>query len=206
MCDSANSINGYLTAVDLDNARKYARMQILYNQAKKYKDKIVWIDKNSDGSSTYYCPPGLDCKDGYVRIATSDECYNNSNFNKELGPVNGYYLEWHSDKGVPNEGQCYLANPTFRKMCESGNFDKSDKGVDGLYYDLYSGRCFITDTYCHNTGQLSYVKPSPDAIPDYIINRHNAGGSCDLTGGQKALDFIFGDTIAKGLLGGKCFK
>jgi hypothetical protein len=236
MCDAVDAVTGYLTSIDMQNAQKYARMKILYEQTQKYKGKLAWIDTNGDGSPTYYCPPGLtDCKDGYARIAYKTECENisvsdiqdieNENAN------NGYYLEWRTgndnqgnkiDPTSPEaetNGQCYRASAKFRSQCNSGNFSGDDKNhappVPGLYYDNNTGRCFITQQYCQNIGDLTYNPPSNN-IPEYIrkmsrpgddgIDGIGFGGSCDMNGGQKFADYIFGDTVARGVFGGKCFK
>jgi len=206
MCDTAGAINGYYTPTDMKNATTYARMKILYERVLKYPNKIIWVDNNADGSSSYICPPNLTCKDGYVRIANETECSSLSNKStEEENADNGYYLEWRSKNPSSGEGQCYRGNSKFRKSCELGNFANDETyPVKGLYYDTYSGRCFITPEYCSNIGEKGYIEPT-DNIPDYIRQK-NYGGSCELSGSQKFLDFIFGDTFAKGIIGGKCFK
>lgn len=235
MCDAPGALTGYFTSVDMQNAQKYARMKILYEETQKYKDRLKWVDSNSDGSPNYYCPPGLtDCKDGYVLFSNRKECQSVSNLNQfrdnsnlEENANNGYYLEWRArdDNGLPidpnspgaeTNGQCYRASGKFRVECEEGNFGDDKKySVDGLYYDNNTGRCFITQKYCGNIGDLKYNPPS-DNIPPYIRAMKNCnngkcddygyGGSCDMNSGQKFADFLFGDTVAKGLFGGKCFK
>lgn len=212
MCES--SIKGYLTSNDVKNAEKYARMKIMYEMANSphYQDKLAWIDTKRDGTSTYICPPDMECKDGYFRIKTQAECSRLSNFsqymnseNPEPGPVNGFYLEWKKDKdGI---GQCYLGNADFRKMCMTGNFDPSSENFgknivvnNGLRYDENTGRCLITQKYCDSTGQFGYNTPDPrnPLSPN--------GGECTLSTGQKWVDFFFGTTVSRGLYGGKCFK
>jgi hypothetical protein len=214
MCDSSSSIKGYITSTDVRNAEKYARMKIMYemSQLPEYQDKLEWVNLKNDGTSTYLCPPGLTCKEGYFRIKTKNECNRLSNFAQymnseepEPGPDNGYYLEWRNDNdGV---GQCYLGNPDFRKTCMTGNFDPASpnygKGVilnNGLRYDENSGRCLITRKYCDSTAQYGYKEPDSRSplYPD--------GGSCDLSAGQKWVDFFFGTTVSRGLYGAKCFK
>jgi len=222
MCDTAGAISGYYTPKDMQNARIYARLSIMYDRVSKYPN-LKWIDTNVDGSPNYNCPPGLTCKDGYVVIANEDECNRMSNesidVDIEENADNHYYLEWRSKDG-PNsagKGQCYRGNKRFRKMCESGDFvgDGKTAPVNGLYYDTYSGRCFITPTYCGNVGDLKYDSPSDSDpnIPSYLKNKldkngnpYSIGGVCDMNGGQKFADFIFGQTVARGIFGGKCFK
>ena len=232
MCDAPGALTGYFTSVDMQNAQKYARMKILYEETQKYKDRLKWVDSNSDGSPNYYCPPGLtDCKDGYVRIANKTECQNISvSDNQDIDDENadnGYYLEWRTGNDnngnkidpkssqAETNGQCYRANARFRKQCKSGNFseDGSVSPVPGLYYDDNTGRCFITQKYCKHIGDLSYGPPS-DKIPEYIRKMRYSddddgagfGGYCNMNGGQKFADFIFGETVARGVFGGKCFK
>ena len=233
MCDAPGALTGYFTSVDMQNAQKYARMKILYEQSQQYKDKLKWVDSNSDGSPNYYCPPGLtDCKDGYIVFANKTECQSISNLqqfrddsNPEENADNGYYLEWRTNdnkidpnsKKAETTGQCYRASGKFRLQCEQGNFaDDKKYPVEGLYYDNNTGRCFITQKYCKHTGDLKYNPPANN-IPSYISsmkycdNQGNCddygyGGSCDMNGGQKFADFLFGETVAKGVFGGKCFK
>lgn len=217
MCDSVGSVKGPKTQKDLSNAFKYASMKILYNKVKNYPN-LSWVPTNEDNSPTYYCPSGLTCLDGSVRINSKQECDKLSNFDQYKGdnpdpsPDNGFYLEWRPDSlnDINGSGNCYLGSPYFRKECEEGKFDPNDKISEGnpgsLRYDENTGRCFITQKYCQAVGKLGYNPPSSsDNIPDYIRS-NNDGGSCDLSGGQKALDFIFGSTVAQGLIGGKCFK
>jgi hypothetical protein len=221
MCDTAGAINGYYTPKDMQNARIYARLKMIYERVSKYPN-LKWIDTNVDGSPNYNCPPGLTCKDGYVEIANEEECNRMSNENIDVdveeNADNHYYLEWRSKIG-PNsgKGQCYRGNMRFRKMCEKGDFvdDGKTSPVDGLYYDTYSGRCFITPTYCRNVGELKYDSPSDTDvnIPSYLKNKldkngnpYSIGGVCDMNDGQKVADFIFGETVARGVFGGKCFK
>ncbi len=224
MCESIGAIAGYLTSKDVQNAITYAKMRVLYDQVKNvYSDKLIWVPANPDGTTDYRCPPGLEqnCKDGGVRIKDKTVCDNlsisdrylqNSNINL-FDPDIGFYLEWRSPDNSPTNGKCYLGNPVFLKMCKTGTFKEDDK-VNGLYYDENSGRCFITQEYCKNTGQLAYNEATKN-VPSYLSNAKDAngniikpmpGGSCELTGGQKALDFFFGETVARGLDGGKCFK
>lgn len=226
MCDSIGAITGYLTYKDVQNAITYAKMRIMYDQIKNvYSDKLKWVPANPDGSTDYRCPPGLEqnCKDGRARIKDKTVCDGLSVIDRFLqnpdtdifDPDIGFYLEWRSPDNSPTNGQCYLGNPFFFKMCKTGNFSNDDEHrVDGLYYDENSGRCFITQDYCKNTGQLAYNDATKD-VPSYLSTAKDAngnliapmpGGSCELTGGQKALDFFFGETVARGLAGGKCFK
>lgn len=223
MCDAPGALTGYLTSVDMQNAQKYAKMKILYEESQKYPG-LKWVNSNTDGSPNYYCPPGLtDCKDGYVLFANRTECETLSNLNQfrdnsdpEENADNGYYLEWRASDGdspidpkspeAETTGQCYRASGKFRLQCEKGNFANDDEipPVNGLYYDNNTGRCFITQKYCGNIGDLKYNAPA-DNIPPYI-SAMNYGGSCDMTGGQKFADFIFGETVARGIFGGggKC--
>lgn len=226
MCDAPGALIGYLTSIDMQNAHNYARMKILYNQSQNYKDKFVWVNTNSDGSSNYYCPKELDCKDGYVRIANKKTCQELSTFDKLFDSTsnypdenanNGYYLEWRSPSNIdPSSkeadtiGQCYRASGDFRLKCVNGDFSGgSANPVPGLYYDNNSGRCFVTRNYCRNVGDLSYNPPN-DSVPFYIKSKKDSdddpgyGGSCELNTGQKISDFIFGDTITRGVFAGKC--
>jgi hypothetical protein len=208
MCDTAGAINGYYTPTDMANAQTYARMRIMYESALNYPTKLLWVDTNPDGSSNYNCPDPekLKCKDGKVLIATEKECSSISNPSTDTskeGADKGYYLEWRSTDPTSGNGQCYRGNAKFRNECKSGNFFDGAP-VQGLEYDTYSGRCFITPDYCKNIGDLGYIPPG-DNIPDYIRSK-NYGGACDLSGGQKFADFIFGETVSRGIFGGKCFK
>lgn len=236
MCDAPGALTGYFTSVDMQNAQRYAKMKILYEQSQKYEG-LRWVDSNTDGSPNYYCPPGLtDCKDGYVLFANRTECQTLSNLNQfreesnpEENANNGYYLEWRAKDGnspidpkspeAETSGQCYRASGKFRLQCENGNFaDDKTNPVKGLYYDNNTGRCFITKKYCGNIGDLKYNSPSGNNIPSYIISmkdcddngencdEYGYGGSCDMNGGQKFADFIFGETVARGIFGGggKC--
>lgn len=211
MCEEG-SISGYITSKDIQNAMKYAKMKIMYDQVQKYQDQLSWIWTNEDKTPNYNCPQELNCPDGYVKIKKRKECERLSNANdKNQDVINGFYLEWrptdpNNDAGPESEnGQCYLGNLKYRQSCQTGNFmNDNDHNVKGLYYDELSGRCFITPEYCKNTGQLAYNPPANN-IPEYI-RKQNFGGSCNLSNNQKALDFFFGSTVARGLLGGKCFK
>ncbi len=216
MCDSSASIKGYLTSKDVLNSQKYAQMKIMHEMANspQYSDKLEWVDARSDGTSTYYCPPGLVCKDGYVRIKNKVECERISNFaqyknedDPSPSPDKGYYLEWKTDSSG-NNGQCYLGNADFRRTCETGNFDRSDKDYrkyiiknGNLRYDTNTGKCTITKQYCESTGQFGYLAP-----PATADNPNGYGGSCTLSTGQKWLDYFFGTTVSRGLYGEKCFK
>lgn len=218
MCEQG-SISGYITSKDIKNAMKYAKMKIMYDQVQKYQDKLSWVWTNEDHTPNYNCPDGLNCPDGYLKIKNKKECQlvgNNRDENTQ-DIIHGHYLEWrpndpNKDNSLESEdGQCYFGNYRYRKSCESGKFNNSEEtkndtknNVKGLYYDESSGRCFITNSYCENTGQLAYNPPAND-IPEYI-RKQNMGGSCNLSTGQKALDFFFGQTVARGLMGGKCFK
>jgi hypothetical protein len=211
MCEQG-SISGYITSKDIQNAMKYAKMKIMYEQTQTYQDQLSWIWTNEDRTPNYNCPSELNCPDGYVKIKNKRECNRLSNSNENTqNEINGFYLEWrptdpNKDNGLDSEdGQCYLGNYQYRKYCELGDFanDPNHK-VKGLYYDESSGKCFITPSYCSNTGQLKYNPPANN-IPKYIRDK-GFGGSCDLNKDQKALDFFFGSTVARGLVGGKCFK
>ena len=189
-------------------------MKIMYemSQTPHYQNKLSWVNTKGDGTSTYICPPGLTCKEGYFRIKTKEECNRISNFYQymnsdepEPGPDVGYYLEWKKDKDAV--GQCYFGNPDFRKTCVTGNFDPSDPNYrkniivnKGLTYDENTGRCLITKDYCDSTGQFGYKEPN-STNPLYPN-----GGECTLSSGQKWVDFFFGTTVSRGLYGQKCFK
>jgi hypothetical protein len=221
MCDSVGSVKGPKTQIDVNNAFRYASMKILYDRVKNYQN-LSWVPTNQDNSATYYCPSGLKnpCLDGSVRINSKKECdrlsnfdqYRGDNANPDPSPNNGFYLEWRPDSldKIDGEGNCYLGSPYFRKQCEEGKFDPNDKTSKGnpntLRYDENTGRCFITQKYCNSVGKLGYDPSSSNAYIPAYIRKDNDGGSCDLTGGQKALDFIFGSTISQGIIGGKCFK
>ncbi len=210
MCESINPYVGHLTYRDVQAAQKYAIMKIMYEQAQKYKN-LQWVNSNEDGSPNYYCPiksdgTKLDCKDGYVRIANKQECQAMSNFDQYMeeddllkikpGANSKYYLEWREP-----ENQCYMGNPFYRKKCITGNFDPTIKGNEilnsTLNYDESKATCYITKDYCDRIGKSNYI-PGPGPNGD--------GGTCELTGGQKALDFVLGSTFAQGILGGACFK
>jgi hypothetical protein len=207
MCDPLDPYtSGQLTGKDLANARKYAIMKAMFNNAKKYTGKLEWVNSNQDGSPNYRCPDGLKCYDGHVRIANKQECISRrNNFLKnymendkyESSAVNGWYLEWRT--GQNPKGDCYLGNSNYRKNCETGVFDNQDKdkakGKGTLYYDEDNARCMLTPAYCSAIGKKNYVPgPGPNGY----------GGSCELDNNQKALDFFFGATATKYLSTGTC--
>ena len=209
MCDPLNPYtSGQLTGKDLNNARKYAVMKAMYNNVKKYPGKLEWVNSNQDGSPNYRCPDGLTCYDGHVRISSKQECMAGrkdflTNYMKDdnytPSAVNGWYLEWQPNPNNPNNGECYLGNSNYRKNCDTGIFDSSDKdkakGQGTLYYDEDQARCLLTPAYCSAIGQNVYT---PGQGPN------GYAGICELSGTQKALDFIFGSTLTQVFDGGAC--
>jgi hypothetical protein len=211
MCDPTTS-TAHITFVDMQNAYRYARMRVLYeqNQASPNKD-LSWVWTNSDQTPSYTCPRGLTCYDGYFRINNRQKCqelgqkgfqqYRTADNAGTVKPSaqTGYFLEWRgSDAG----GDCYMANPVFAKQCMTNNFDNhpdndGKKRATGLFWDSGQGKCFITKDYCDSIGDASY-KPGPEA--------NGNGGVCELSAGQKAADFFLGSTVARGLIGGACNK
>ena len=208
MCDPLNPYtSGQITGKDLNNARKYAVMKAMYNNVKKYPGKLEWVNSNKDGSPNYRCPDGLTCYDGHARISSKDECHaQRKDFlekylkddNYQPSASNGWYLEWRSDANNTN-GQCYLGNSNYRKNCDTGIFDPSDKekarGQGTLFYDEDQSRCMLTSAYCSAIGQKVYT-PGPGP--------NGEGGSCELDNNQKALEFVFGSTISQIFDGGAC--
>lgn len=209
MCDPLDPYtSGQITGKDLANAKRYAIMKAMYNNVKKYPGKLEWVDTNQDKSPNYRCPNGLTCYDGHVRIASKEECLSlrkdflkNYMQNDDYQPsaVNGWYLEWRTDQNDPNRGNCYLGNSNYRKNCETGIFDQSDKskarGAGTLFYDDTQGRCFLTPDYCSAIGKNTYI---PGSGPN------GYGGTCELDKNQKALDFFFGSTATQIFDGGAC--
>ena len=207
MCDPLDPYtSGQLTGKDLANARKYAMMKAMYNNSKKYPEKLEWVNTNQDGSPNYRCLDGLTCYDGYVRIANKKECMaQRQDFvNKYMkddsyqqSAVNGWYLEWRTDQNP--KGECYLGNSSYRKNCETGVFNPDDKdkakGKGTLFYNEDQGRCMISSAYCSAIGKNTYI---PGPYPN------GYGGSCELDKNQKALDFFLGATATQLISGSSC--
>ena len=207
MCDPLNPYtSGQITGKDLANARRYAVMKAMHANVNKYPGKLEWVNSNQDGSPNYRCPDGLTCYDGYVRIASRQECLaQRKDFLKNYlqddnyrpSAANGWYLEWITDPNNPNKGDCYLGNSNYRKNCDTGAFDgKSNaRGAGTLFYDEDQGRCMLTPAYCSAIGQNVY-NPGPGP--------KGYGGTCELDNNQKALDFFFGETATQFFDGGAC--
>lgn len=211
MCDQSTA-KGIVTYKDIQNSLYYARMKIIYeqlNDPKKNKD-LSWVWTNSDKSPSYSCPSGLTCYDGYVRINNKEKCseLGAKGFNQyslaenpyEVIPnaKNGFFLEW---KGDEKTGECYMGNPYFKKQCLTNNFDNhppdDKRRGKGLYWDDNQGRCLITKDYCDSIGyNKDAYKPGPEA--------NGNGGTCELTGWGDVGQFIFGQTITRGVFNSGC--
>lgn len=217
MCDP-NTATGHVTFKDIQNSFYYARMKLTYEQFNKdenAKKNLDWVSTNSDHSSSYTCPPNLTCYDGSLRINNKSKCnelgarglspylkvYDDSKdgikniYNVKPDAKNGYFLEWRGSDETT--GECYMANPYFYVQCKENNFDNheksSKKDVGGLKWD--QGRCLITKEYCNNAG-FNDIAYEPGNLPN------GDGGTCNLSGWGSVSDYIFGETITRGLFNG----
>lgn len=205
MCD-ANSVTSHITSEDIKAAQLYARMKLLREKtlalSQNVKD-VQWVDRFADKSTSYRCPNGLTCYEGGPRIMTLNECkrMNKYDISKPPGPQNGWYLEWR-------DNNCYLGNFWYRQKCDCnfGDYNNDTKQCEGSakgklrWYDddATGGKCLITQDYCSNYGYNNY-EPGPYTNGD--------GGNCAMTTGENVVDFIFGDTITRGLFyGNACTK
>ena len=183
---------GY-TNTDFTNSLIYARMRLLHEKTmelNKTNSNVDWQDINDDKTVPYFCPKGLEeCYYGFPKIITEQECKNQSTYKigKDIsyrpGYKNGWFLNW-------NNGNCYKSNDLYATECKT-NFDTKLKKDDLLNYDPKNQTCKITKDYCDAYGYVNY---------DATTN------SCEMNTGQTVAEAIFGDTIARGVFGGACFK
>lgn len=194
-----NKMSNY-TQKDFLNANTYAQMRLLYEKTEsaiKSGKNLKWQLIYEDGIIPYYCPNELTCYYGYPVITDKNECTNNSKYDTDLnfntnapGFKNGWYLKWDED-----QKNCYKSNHIFTYECNH-NFENPIKKPNLLQYDNETQRCNITANYCDAYGYLDYNDGTP---PNYDDR------SCKMSTGQTVVDAIFGDTIAKGVIGGGCF-
>lgn len=187
---------------------------------------LEWINRYPDGKQTSYpCDmnnTGLKCYEGAVRIFNEDECNARSVYNPDATNPNDYfkYLQWlpplknttdpysyNFDLSKRSQGDCYYGNWMYRNGCENAFMDKPTKDqqfeVDKdnktkmwellhnkLHFDDTTGQCLMSKDYCHSTGYGKYT--SPDGTEDDVY-----GGTCSLTGGQKALEYVAGSTATR---------
>ncbi len=152
------------------------------------------------------------------------------------GIKNGFPLQWlppsstvfedgktfkKFDTNRMNEGDCYFQNFLFKSQCQNSFYDPKEqswasKGVcttcgsqliGTLKYDDDTGRCLITQKYCHAAGFNKYTAEDGRSETREIF-RDNLplpdGGKCELGTGQKFADFFIGSTFARGVVGGAC--
>ena len=154
--------------------------------------------------------PNLKCYEGTIRIANKQECLSKSKYISDASTVKQYlnFLKWlpplnnindpykySFDTSKSDKGDCYYGNWWFKDRCLNSFTDDGDPAygqIKGkLKYDEDVGRCLITREYCQATGQAAY-EPPPGG------DESTPGGTCELNGGQKALDFFLGQTAARG--------
>jgi hypothetical protein len=198
-CD--NSVQfATITGDDFANAITYAKMRLLKEKTdalSKTNPNVQWTDDFSDKSVSYNCPSGLSgpCVQGYPRIVSKTECqtigpYNPNDPKQGADPLQ-YYLEWRE-----KEGNCYLGNWAFRNACSS----LPQGGKTGhLRWDTDTRNCNMTRDFCDVNGFLDY-EPGDRGAPG-----SGDGGTCQMTTSQDIAS-IFGNTFARGVVGGGCWK
>jgi hypothetical protein len=229
-CTNA-TIYGGITAYDQRNASLYTQYKWMKQRcddlALNNPKDFVWINRFTDGSTSYYCPPGLTgCYEGNCFINSENECNKHSvyGFNTDSkGEPNGLgatgsniYLEYRMDKHYPENGyNCYIGNQLLRRWCTSPESDIRGEGKNNkpaFYYNPHNGNCYLTKKYCKAMGEQyngpDVVDPQLKAI-DSSVNPSYAstpldeiGGSCYVPPGQKFAETLFGKTLVRTFTGG----
>jgi hypothetical protein len=120
-----------------------------------------------------------------------------------------------------DNGDCYMENFIYKKACEDGFYRPDEKSVGSkncetcgsqvkntLKYEPDTGRCLITQDYCHAAGFTKYTAPNGVDFSTAELFRSKPplppGGKCELGAGQRVADLFIGSTFARGIVGGAC--
>lgn len=183
-------------------------------------EPLQWVHRYLNGQQTSYpCDmknPNLKCYEGVIRIANKEECKRVGKYvsYKDIDPVNAYkdymkftqwlppsrntnnYYDYDFDTSKIDRGDCYYGNWQYKDACDNFFIPQPDREekkwafdrFQPLRFDEDTGRCMLTREYCVSTGQNAYTPGT---------GRNGEGGECELTGGQKAMDYLGGTTFAR---------
>ena len=223
-CTNA-TVFGDITAYDQRNASMYSQYKWFKKRCDELKEKnpndFIWVNRFTDGSTSYYCPPGLTgCYEGSCFINSETECNKNSvyPFNSDpKGESNGLgvtgtkvYLEWRKDRKFPQNGfNFYIGNSLLRQWCASPGSEIRGEMANNkaaFYYNTLDGNCYLSKKYCEDYGdEHRRGPPIPDlnqintaANPTYAGSSvSDLGGQCYTPPGQAFAEEMFGKTMVR---------